>query len=210
MDPYNLNEELNKENYFNQKIPYSYDNIIKSLEETLKDLDHLQPLPFLSAVYEFTKGFNLLSTALGFAFSDITEKVDIWRKLFRAYPNCKDMQAVMLLEIEENIQELNGSNNSSKGHSSKSKYYSYVSGCRTMVRLSWFLNFMMRTLKNINTTDQPFNKCIKEAYMEILAPHHPWVVRTAASAALRFLPKDKEPAVKIFIGEIPMLTFRSD
>jgi hypothetical protein len=206
MEPNNNTEWRDKvidSSNFDQKVPYSYEKLIQNLEEANADLEHLKPYQFLSAVYEFTKAFNLLSSALSMGFSDITEKVDLWRELFqlKIFEDCNDMQSVMEKEIELKIHILNGDNNSDQGHKKKTPYYKYVSGTRTMLRLSWFLHFMMKTLRYMNETDFAFNKCIKKSYEDVLAPHHPWLVRQGASIALGFAPKKRDPVVNVFFGK---------
>ncbi len=109
--------------------PYSYDFLMKCLKEVNSDLDKLKPFQFLVALYDVTKAFRNLSSALGLAFSDITSKVEVWRGLFKNwYKDANSIQEILLKEIELNICPLNGENNKSLGHKKKTTYYEYVSG----------------------------------------------------------------------------------
>jgi hypothetical protein len=194
--------EINDDNNFSHKIVYSYDKLIKYLEDINSDLENLKPFSFLATVFEFTRSFKQMGSSISMAFSDITEKVDIWRNLLKTeYPQANTIQEVMLKEIELNIQKLNGDNNSSQGHKKKTQYYTYTSGCRTMVRLSWFLHYMITVLKKIVNTDLPFNKCLDKSYDEILAPHHPWLVKKAAGVAFGLAPSKRATAYKTLVGK---------
>jgi hypothetical protein len=185
---------------FDQKILYDIDKVIKHFQNLTLDLDHINPFDLFSAIYEFTKAFSKFSSALSMGFSDITEKVQTWRDLFKLHSEeeIKDIQSLMEKEIKNGLQSLNGDNNSSLGHKKGTQYYTYVSGCRTMVRLSWFLNFLYKTFKNMLNTTDPFSSCIKNAYNEVLAPHHPWLVRNSVSLILNMAGSKREPALDAF------------
>ncbi len=187
---------------FNSDEPYNYDRLIGYFSCVTEDLDHLKPFELLAGIYEFTRAFGQLSTALSIGFSDITSKVDIWRNLFKDfYIDSKDIQSVMLTEVMMGIHELNSENNSSLGHKKNSPYYTYTSGTRTLLRLSWFLNFVYNIFNNMTETNDPFNTCVTNAYDTVLAPHHPWLVRKGAGLALSFAPRDRKNALKIFFGK---------
>lgn len=187
---------------FTQETPYDYKTLLSCFEEVNKDLEHIRPYEFLRGIYEFTKGFKKLSSSLSLAFSDITDKVGLWRQLFTNYDPYKftDIQSVMEKEIELNIHELNGDNNSKKGYKKGSVYHKYESGTRTTVRLTWFLNFMALTFKDLADKDASFKDIIKNSYDVVLAPHHGWTVRSGAKVAFSFAPKKKEEPLKILFG----------
>ena len=196
---------------FNANDIYNYERLIKYFTAVSEDLEHIKPFELLAGIYEFTKAFGQLSTALSMGFSDITSKVDVWRNLFKNYfREQKDIQSVMITEVMLGIEELNGENNSSLGHKKNTPYYSYTSGTRTLLRLSWFLNFLYTIFKNMLETNEPFNNCVTSAYDAVLAPHHPWLVRKGAGLALSFAPKDRKNALKIFFGELIYIIFYSN
>jgi hypothetical protein len=204
----NTKQLLFDDSNFDQKVPYSYEKLIWCLEEVNKDLDNLKPYQLLYAIYEFTKVFNTLSTALSVAFSDITTKVDNWRQLFKTYYKDLDtMQQLMEKEIELKLEQLNGDNNSKLGHKKKTTYYEYISGTRTIVRMSWFMNFMFVLLKSLNTSQDSFSKLIKSAYDKVLAPHHPWLVRSSAHVGFSFAPSKRAPVYKAFFGTIYLFIY---
>lgn len=192
---------LMDDNNFNEKDPYKFDKLIKYFTAVTEDLEHLKPFELLAGIYEFTRAFGQLSTALSMGFSDITSKVEVWRSLFKDYyREHKDIQSVMVTEVMMGIHELNSENNSSLGHKKNTPYYKYTSGTRTLLRLSWFLNFLYNIFNNMLETNDPFNKCVTNAYDTVLAPHHPWLVRKGAGLALSFAPKERKLALKIFFG----------
>jgi hypothetical protein len=200
MDSDSWKDNLFNDRYFNTKDPYSYDNVIKNLELVNTDLDNIKPFEFCQAVFEFTKAFATLGTAVSMGFSDITEKVQIWRDLFNIYTDSDSLQSVIDKEIDLKIIELNGENNKKKGHKKGTTYAKYSSGARTLVRLGWFLHFMHHMFVGLLTTKDAFTKIIKKSYEVVLSPHHPWLVRQGASVALSFAPSKRESALKIFFG----------
>lgn len=122
-------QQLLDDGNFEHETPFSFDKLILHLEEANQDLENLKPYDFLSALWELTKFMKALSSALSMGFSDITTKVQIWRRLFKeVYPDSKDMISVMETEIKMGIHELNGENNSKKGFKKGSPYYKYESG----------------------------------------------------------------------------------
>ena len=198
-------ENLFNNSNFSQKDAYNVDRLIGHFEKTAENLDSLNPYEFLAGVYEFTKSFAALSSALSMGFSDITEKVENWREIITNFYNddsFPNLQSVMEKEIELKIQMLNGDNNKKNGHKKgSSAYYKYTSGCRTIVRFSWFLRFLYKIFMNMLNTNDPFDKCIKSAYIDALAPHHPWLVRTSVGVALSMASSKRGPALKAFFGK---------
>jgi hypothetical protein len=194
---------------FDSKVPFNYDNLVKNLELVNSDLDNLNPYAYLQAIFEFTKAMSKLGSALSTAFSDVTEKVDIWRNLYKVYyPELTTMQSVMNKEIELKLTELNGENNSSKGHKKKTPYETYTSGTRTLVRNAWFLHFLHTMFKRLSTTDESFSKIVKTAYDEALAPHHSWLLRKGAGIALSFAPSKRDIVYNAFFGKLNYLYYR--
>jgi len=200
--------KLIDDKYFNSDDPYNYNRLIGYFTAVVEDLDHIKPFELLAGIYEFTRAFGQLSTALSMGFSDITSKVEIWRDLFKNYyRDYNDIQSVMVSEVMMGIHELNSENNSSLGHKKNSPYYTYTSGTRTLLRLSWFLNFIYNIFKNMIETDDPFNTCVTNAYETVLAPHHPWLVRKGAGLALSFATKERKNALRIFFGNFKSFGF---
>jgi hypothetical protein len=206
----NWREQIADDNNFKQKVPYDVDNVILTFEKLTSDLDRMNPYLYCSVMYEFTKAFGNLSSALSMGFADITEKVGIWRNLFKTHTEDEvtDLQTLMEKELKYGLEKCNGDNNSKVGHKKGTTYYKYVSGCRTLVRLTWFLHFLTKTLQNMLDTKDGFDKCIKGAYTEVLAPHHPWLVRTSVGVALGFASSKRNGAYKAFFGKYKLLFLR--
>lgn len=193
---------------FDNKVPYSYDNLVKNLELVNSDLGNMNPYAYLQAIFEFTKAMAQLGSALSTAFADVTEKVEVWRSLYKVnYPELSSMQSVMEKELELKVAELNGENNKSLGHKKGTQYATYISGTRTLVRNSWFLHFLLVMLKKLNTTEDSFSKIVKQAYDEALAPHHSWLIRKGAGLALNFAPSKRDTVYKAFFGKYKIVYF---
>ena len=197
-----IKKKLFNDELFTHKTDFDYDYFIKHLEVLSNDLPKLRHFEFLVCMWELTKIFNQLGKSLSMAFSDITEKVNIWRSLYKNnYPNHSDLQSVIEEEIKLGIQELNGENNKKKGHKKGvSIYHDYVSGARTLLRLIWFLDFMVNILKLLLNTNDGFSTCCKNAYDKALGIYHPWYVRSAATLALSFASSSRKPVLKILFG----------
>ena len=183
---------------FDQKVPYN----IKSVEEKLiiasQDLEHLNPYYTLSPIYDLTKIFYNISSALSMGFSDITTKVGQMREKFKEYPNVTNIQQLLGKEIELDIYKLNGDNNSSLGHK-KGEYKKYISACRTFLRLLWFMEYLIKVFtKILDKNETSVKKILGSSYDEVLAPRHPWLVRQAVGAALTLSCRgSKEDVVKL-------------
>lgn len=189
---------LHNDANFNQKVPYDLDEIVKKMDVAIKDLEHLNPYYVLSPVYDFTKFFSKISSALHMGFSDITEKVEIMRKLYKdRHSDCNTIQELIEKEIKLGIHMLNGDNNDHHGQK-KGEYKKYVSGTRTFLRLLWFMEFLIHIFKKLLTeTTLSMKEILKNSYEEVLAPRHLWIVRTAVNASLTFTGASKEKAVDI-------------
>lgn len=196
-------KELQNNLLFSQDIEYNYIKLLEYMKKTNENLNLINPLFFFLAVYEFTKALKILSTALKYAFSDITEKVEICRVIFRDFfPQFDNLQELMLYEISINLHSLNGDNNSDYGHKKKTKYYEYQSLTRTILRILWFLQYIFEMFKYIQTTNDKLCDIMVKTYDEVLAPHHGWIIRKSAQIALGFAPDDRKPLFEGFFGKI--------
>ena len=190
--------KLLDDNIFSHNTLFNYDFFLENIDAVNKDLYKLKSYEFLVMIWELTKLFNQLSTSLSVAFSDITDKVNIWRNLFKnEYKEYYYLQDVVEKEIILGIQELNGENNKRKGHLKGTQYYLYVSGTRTLLRIIWFLDFMIHILNYLLTTEDSLSKCVKISYEKALGIYHPWYVRSAAAMGLSFISSSRTPLIKI-------------
>jgi len=198
----NWRSDLLNDNNFEQVVPFSYETITFHLEKTNQDLDNLNPFSLLRAIWEITKAFKSLSSALAIGFSDITSKVNVWRDNFKnLYTSETTMNEVLAKEISLGIHKCNGDNNSKLGFKKGSPYANYVSSTRTLLRLSWFLDFMNNIIKiSCEKEDKSFSDCIKLSYVIALGPHHPFLVRKGAQIGINFAPSKREKAMKAFFG----------
>lgn len=182
----NWRDLLNDNKNFDQKVPYDLKKIEDNLKKAQAELTHFNPYYVLSPVYDFTKFFDKISSALSMGFKDITEKVDLMRKILKDYPEINDIQTLVEKEIALNIHKLTGDNNTKLCHK-EDKYKKYISGSRTFLLLLWFMEFLIHIFRKLlQDDDKSLKEILKGSYNEVLAPRHSGVVRTAVSVALTF------------------------
>ena len=178
---------MNDDNNFSQSVPFDFKKITEKLKNAATSPDKLNPYYTISAIYDFTKFFKEISSALSMGFSDITEKCGIMREKFKQYPEATDIQNLLQIEMSKNLHQLNRDNNSQLGHG-KDQYKDYISACRTFLRLLWFLEYLIDVfecmLKDNGTG--PIKKILGDSYNKILSPHHTFIVRKAVGLALMF------------------------
>lgn len=202
IDPSKWKEYLNENSNFDQKVPYVFQENYKKLKLACEDLDNLNPYCTLSPIYDYTKVFYEISSALSMGFSDITEKVNIMRERFQMYDKATSIQSLLAIEISNDIHKLNGSNNKKLGQG-KGPLKNYISACRTFLRLLWFLEYLIYTFNKVLADDGSgdIRSILAEAYHKVLAPRHTFLVRKAVGVALTFSGAgDVKKGVKIIFG----------
>ena len=67
-------------------------------------------------------------------------------------------------------------------------YAKYISGCRTFLRLLWFLEYLIDIFTNVIQDDgnSKAKKILGDSYTKVLAPHHSFWVRRGVGIALSF------------------------
>ena len=178
---------LEDNNNFNQDIPFDFQDISFKLHKAAENPKNLNPYYTLSAIYDFTKIFKSISSALSMGFSDITQKCELMRKRFKEYPDAVSIQDLCNKEIQLDIYKLNGDNNKSFGHG-YDEYVNYNSGCRTFLRLLWFLEYLIDVFENVMKDDGngQIKTILGDSYKKVLSPHHSFLVRRAVGVALSF------------------------
>ena len=186
-DPSKWRVYIKNDNYFNQNVPFDFRTIYFKLIKAAETPNNLNPFYTISAIYDFTKFFNQISTALSMGLSDITEKSQIMRQRFSEYPNATDIQNLLIQEMQLNIHKLNGDNNSSLGHRN-TRYSKYISASRTFLRLLWFLEYLTDIFENVlkDNGNGPIKTILGNSYNKVLAPRHGFLVRKAVGIALTF------------------------
>ena len=186
-DKFNWREELSKDKNFSQEVPFDFKKISMKLKKASETPEKLNPYYTLSAIFDFTKFFKEISSALSMGFSDITEKCGIMREHFKEYKEATDIQNLLQIEMNLNLFKLNGDNNKELGHGS-GKYKNYISACRTFLRLLWFLEYLIDVFEHVIKDDGsgPIKTILGNSYDKILAPHHTFIVRKAVGFALLF------------------------
>ena len=183
----NWQELIKDDNNFSQKIPFDFKEITYKLKKASGTPDKLNPYYTISAIFDFTKFFKEISSALSMGFSDITEKCGIMREKYNQYPEAEDIQNLLEIEMKKNLHKLNRDNNSELGHGND-EYKDYISACRTFLRLLWFLEYLTDVFENVLKDDGTgaIKKILGNSYDKILAPHHTFIVRKAVGFALMF------------------------
>ena len=189
---------LEDDKNFDQAVPYDIKKIEEKLTIASQDLEHLDPYYTLSPIYDFTKFFDKISSALSMGFSDITKKVNQMRGKFRLYKDAENIQQLLGKEIALDIHRLNGQDNAKMGHKDD-EYKNYHSACRIFLRLLWFMEYLITVFKKIlNSKENSVKKILGSSYDEILSPRHTWLVRKAVGAAMFFsVSGTKDDIVKI-------------
>ena len=180
-------ELLKDDHNFSQKVPFDFKSIFFKLQKASLTPTKLNPYYTLSAIFDFTKIFEKISSALSMGFSDITEKCGIMRQKFNVYPFAKDIQNLLQTEINLDLHKLNGDNNKKLGHG-KDNYKDYISACRTFLRLLWFLEYLIDVFESVIKDDGsgPIKEILGNSYDKVLAPHHSFFVKRAVKVALMF------------------------
>ena len=189
---------LQNDKNFDQKVPYDIKSVDEKLTLASQDLEHLNPYYTLSPIYDLTKIFYNISSALSMGFSDITTKVGQMREKFKEYPEAENIQQLLGKEIALDIHRLNGQDNAKMGHKDD-EYKNYHSACRIFLRLLWFMEYLITVFKKIlNSKENSVKKILGSSYDEILSPRHTWLVRKAVGAAMFFsVSGTKDDIVKI-------------
>ena len=184
-DPSKWRAYLDDDSLFDQKVPYSFSTIIPKLKIAAEKPDHINPYFALSPIYDFTKVFGIISSALGMGFNDITSKVNQVRRKFKEYPKCNDVQEILIEEIKMGINRCNGDNNEKLGFG-QGPYKKYTSCSRIFLRLLWFMEYLVTIFGKIlkDNGNSGIKGILGSSYDEVLAPHHKWIVRQAVNIAM--------------------------
>ena len=78
----NWKEMLKDDNNFSQKVPFDFKSIFYKLQKASLTPQKLNPYYTLSSIFDFTKFFNEISSALSMGFSDITDKCGKMRQRY--------------------------------------------------------------------------------------------------------------------------------
>ena len=189
-DPLNWREELKKEINFSQDVPFDFKQVAYKMEKASKKPDKLNPYYTISAIFDCTKVFYSISSALSMGFSDITEKCGIMRERFKECQEATDIQNLLEIEMKNknvNLYKLNGDNNAEYGYGT-GVYKNYISACRTFLRLLWFFEYLIDVFESILKDDGngALKTILSDSYDKVLAPHHTFFVRKAVGVALTF------------------------
>jgi len=153
---------------------------------------------FTLVLLEFVKILNEMSSALSVAFKDVTGKVATLRGNYAIFPEWQGgLMSFGLKEVDMKIDVLNGENN--KKNTKDPKLAKYESSVRTMLRMTWFLDFLKIFLGGMgNNPTRSASDAAKEGYEKALGPHHPFMLRQVAKIAMVAAPGRKTFNTKLF------------
>ena len=91
------NSVLNSRNdkNFSQDVPFDFKQVAYKIGKASKNPEKLNPYYTISAIFDCTKVFYSISSALSMGFSDITEKCGIMREQFKRYDTATDIQNLL-------------------------------------------------------------------------------------------------------------------
>jgi len=186
-DTLNWREEMKNDKNFSQDVPFDFKQVAYKIGKASKNPEKLNPYYTISAIFDCTKVFYSISSALSMGFSDITEKCGIMREQFKRYDTATDIQNLLEIEMGKNLYKLNGDNNVQLGHGND-EYKNYISACRTFLRLLWFLEYLTDVFDTMLKDDGSgaMKTILGNSYDKILAPHHTFLVKKAVGLALLF------------------------
>lgn len=170
----NENGQINdSKEYFDIKKAYEYFRL------TLLDNDDIHIGSYLEAYKELCKFCTLLGSVFSFVATEITSKSETMHELRK---NCQ----------EEHFDSLKKMIDYEKGSQLLSDK-SYVSGCRTLLRLHRGLDFIRTFLRRIAEIELEGSTSHigTESYHDTLGKYHGWFIRQGAFLAMKFLPKKK-------------------
>lgn len=137
---------------------------------------------YLRGYRSLLRFFRLLGRIFSFVASDVESKITILEN----YLNSSDgdqyetVQSMVIFE-KKTGRVLHGGK---KGE---------PSGCRTLLRLHWSIEFIIIFLGRLQELGDSEGTChaCQETYKETLAAHHPWIIQKGALMAMHTLPTAK-------------------
>ncbi|KAF6210754.1 hypothetical protein GE061_013864 [Apolygus lucorum] len=148
------------------------------LKNCLLDNGDIHLDSYLEAYKELVKFCNLLGNVFKFVKEEIESKSEILLQL-----KSQNVEEFRTLKGMVNYEMESGLLNKKE----------YTSGCRTLLRLHWGLDFIRTFLKRVHGMDQDdkISTVGREVYHNTLGRHHAWYIRFGASTAMCLLPSKK-------------------
>ena len=167
-------------------LPEFYEITQKSIENG-KDIEIDKLLP----VYNYmTKLFYCLGTAFGFATSDVTNKINHVinrRRELIASKDLTDDPHMKLLTLMKTEEQKGWTHSGSNGIDNKGKEYQCAS--RSVVRLTWFLDFIYEIIKQVyENPNISLQSAVRTSYSLTLENRHNFLVRNAFKVAVVVCP----------------------
>jgi len=152
---------------------------------------------------EFVKIINEMSSALSVAFKDVTDKVATLRGNYKLHPDWDVLLFPFIKkEVAAGIAVLNGENN--KKNTKDPKYAKYESSARTLLRMTWFMEFLKVFFGDLGKDqNRSASDAAKLGYEKALGPHHSFMLRQVAKVAMVAAPGRKSFNSKLFPTHTP-------
>uniref|UniRef100_A0A146KJJ9 Glycolipid transfer protein domain-containing protein 1 n=1 Tax=Lygus hesperus TaxID=30085 RepID=A0A146KJJ9_LYGHE len=148
------------------------------LKNCLLDNGDIHLDSYLKVYKELVKFCNLLGNVFKFVKDEIESKSEILHQLKSQH--AEEFQTLKgMVKYEMESGKLNKKN--------------YTSGCRTLLRLHWGLDFIRTFLKRVHAMDleDKTSTVGREVYHTTLGSRHAWYIRYGASAAMYLLPSKR-------------------
>lgn len=159
---------------------FNIERVLEKFNASLIDEDDVLLDEYLDGFEEINSFFHLMGSVFGFVSSDVRSKIDILAD-FRNKDKADNFRSFkQMMEYEKSEGLLNDN--------------SYVSGCRTLLRLHRGLEFVHEFLFRVGDLKEcdKTHGCCKIAYNDTLAKHHPWLIRNGALVAMYAMPTKGE------------------
>lgn len=154
---------------------------------------------FLDLNVEFTRLFgifklyyyiDILGSGFSFATSDVVKKIGNLKDRRREMIEIGKIQCkpenVTIQQLFEIDKEMGVERSGDRGWNGKGKFYHAAS--RTILRLTWFLDFLYEIINQIYLyRNKELSVICRESYHDALAKHHPWYIRAAFSVLFRYI-----------------------
>ena len=161
---------------------------------------------FLSMFNEITNLFHCLGSALSFATSDVTTKLNHLqnrtKEMMMSGLITSSYEEVIIEEIMKAEKAKNWHLSGPEGVDHKGRDYQCAS--RSIVRLIWFLDFVYEMVWYMREEpNESLQTAVRYAYNKVLSPRHNALIRNAFKVAVIIVPSKATFIEKISNGHTP-------
>ncbi|XP_060708169.1 ceramide-1-phosphate transfer protein [Hemiscyllium ocellatum] len=159
---------------------FSLAEVLESFKKCLTDQGEILQEHYLEGWKGLVKFMSSLGSAFSFISNDAVTKIQILED-YRSGVNGQKyltIQSMVKYEVDNKLVDL-----TKRGDH-------WDSGCRTLLRLHRALRWLQLFLEKLRVASDNSKTSVlcTEAYQDVLAKYHPWIVRKAATVAFYMLP----------------------